>query len=146
MPFQSNSGATMGDYSTHSLVTGTMFEQPSSRLLYQKYLLQGLTVCLSDLRDSMLILIIVAEASGISGLAEGKDAARTALQTRKYLSEFQHAICAPERSSFPVIVALHGHVIGLGIDLIGPCDIRYAASTASFSIKVCMSLMLLKRR
>jgi len=79
--------------------------------------------------------IDIAEASGINGLAQGKDAARTALQTSKYLSEFQHAICAPERTPFPVIVALHGHVIGLGIDLIGPCDIRYAASNASFSIK-----------
>ena len=127
----------MGDYSTRSLVTGTMFEQLFCRLPFQKHLPQGLTVCLSDLRGPVLILIVVAEASDIIGLADGKDAARTAFQTREYIFEFQHAICAPERSSFPVIVALHGHVIGLGIDLIGPCDIRYAASNASFSIKVC---------
>jgi delta(3,5)-delta(2,4)-dienoyl-CoA isomerase len=69
--------------------------------------------------------------------ANGRDVARVAFQTRETLTEFQHAIGAPERTPFPVIVALHGHVIGLGIDLIGSCDIRYAASNTSFSIKVC---------
>jgi delta(3,5)-delta(2,4)-dienoyl-CoA isomerase len=69
--------------------------------------------------------------------ANGGDGARVGFQTRKYLTEFQHAIGAPERAPFPVIVALHGHVIGLGVDIIGFCDIRYAASNTSFSIKVC---------
>jgi delta(3,5)-delta(2,4)-dienoyl-CoA isomerase len=63
--------------------------------------------------------------------------ARGALNVRKTLVEFQRAIGAPERAPFPVIVALHGHVVGLGVDLIGPCDIRYAASNTLFCIKVC---------
>jgi hypothetical protein len=49
---------------------------------------------------------------------------------------FQRAIGAPERTPFPVIVAVHGPVIGLGVDMISVCDIRYAASNASFAIKV----------
>jgi len=49
---------------------------------------------------------------------------------------FQRAIGAPERAPFPVIVAVHGHVIGLGVDMISVCDIRYAASDSSFAIKV----------
>ena len=69
-------------------------------------------------------------------LENGGDGARVAFQTRKSLAEFQHAIGAPERATFPVIVALHGHVIGLGVDIIGSCDIRYAASNTSFVIKV----------
>lgn len=64
-----------------------------------------------------------------------KDSARSSLAMRKVLLEFQHAIGAPGRCPFPVIVALHGPVIGLGVDLISACDIRYAASDASFSIK-----------
>ncbi|KAF9025337.1 Delta2-dienoyl-CoA-isomerase [Hymenopellis radicata] len=36
---------------------------------------------------------------------------------------------------FPVIVAVHGPVIGLGIDMMCSCDIRYAASSAVFTIK-----------
>ena len=62
--------------------------------------------------------------------------ARQALAIKKLISEFQHAMAAPERCRVPVIVALHGPVYGLGIDLISYCDIRYASSDATFSIKV----------
>ena len=42
----------------------------------------------------------------------------------------QHAVVVPDRALFPVITAVHasGHVIGLGVDLIYACDIRYSAS------------------
>ncbi|KAF9473532.1 Delta2-dienoyl-CoA-isomerase [Pholiota conissans] len=76
-----------------------------------------------------------AAAIGSNGTETVLDNARTSLQTRKMLLAFQHAIGAPERAPFPVIVAVHGHVIGLGCDLIGVCDIRYAASNTSFAIK-----------
>ena len=65
-----------------------------------------------------------------------RDNARASLETRKKLLAFQHAVAAAERAPFPVIAAVHGHVIGLGVDLISACDIRYAASNSSFSIKV----------
>jgi len=35
-----------------------------------------------------------------------------------------------------VIVATHGLALGLAIDIITACDVRYAASNTSFSIKV----------
>lgn len=79
-----------------------------------------------------------AAAIGSNGNETVLDNARTSLQTRKMLLAFQHAIGAPERAPFPVIVAVHGHVIGLGCDIIGVCDIRYAASNTSFAIKVCV--------
>ncbi|KAF8950120.1 Delta2-dienoyl-CoA-isomerase [Flammula alnicola] len=63
------------------------------------------------------------------------DNARTSLQKRKMILSFQSALGAPERAPFPVIAAVHGHVIGLGVDLIAVCDIRYAASNTSFAIK-----------
>jgi len=72
---------------------------------------------------------------GDGALANGEDSARVAFQTRRAIVEFQHAINAPEKAPFPVIVALHGHVMGLGVDIIGSCDIRYAASNTLFSIK-----------
>ena len=55
---------------------------------------------------------------------------------RRTILAFQHSIRAPERAPFPVIAAVHGPVIGLGVDIISQCDIRYAASNASFAIKV----------
>ncbi|KAG5641352.1 hypothetical protein DXG03_005445 [Asterophora parasitica] len=72
---------------------------------------------------------------GESAADTSQDGARASLSIRKVLLEFQHAVNAPERCPFPVIVALHGPVVGLGVDLLAACDIRYAASTASFSIK-----------
>jgi delta(3,5)-delta(2,4)-dienoyl-CoA isomerase len=80
----------------------------------------------------------VAAANDIGEMATKDpevDRARAFLAMRKYLLEFQHAIGAPGRCPFPVIAALHGAVVGLGVDLISACDIRYAASDASFAIK-----------
>ncbi|KAH8825146.1 Delta2-dienoyl-CoA-isomerase, partial [Flagelloscypha sp. PMI_526] len=63
------------------------------------------------------------------------DSARQGLIMRDFIREFQAAIGSPEQCPFPVIAAVHGHAIGLACDIIGPCDIRYAASNATFSIK-----------
>ncbi|KAJ7605449.1 Delta2-dienoyl-CoA-isomerase [Mycena polygramma] len=63
------------------------------------------------------------------------DAARKSLSTYHHLKEFQHAIGAPVRCTFPVIAAVHGLVVGLGIDIISACDIRYAAEGTQFTIK-----------
>ena len=82
----------------------------------------------------------VLEASGLLGSVEStdnsRDNARASFQTRKKILALQHAVAAPERAPFPVIAAVHGHVIGFGVDLISACDIRYAASNSVFSVKV----------
>jgi len=67
----------------------------------------------------------------------GSESARRAYFTRNYILACQRAINAPKRCAFPVIAAVHGAVIGLGLDIISACDVRYAASNAIFSIKVC---------
>ncbi|KAJ3842721.1 enoyl-CoA hydratase/isomerase [Lentinula raphanica] len=63
------------------------------------------------------------------------DAARIALDFQRQIQPFQQAITAPERCLFPVIAAVHGMIVGLGIDIISACDIRYAASNTKFTIK-----------
>ncbi|KAJ7029870.1 Delta2-dienoyl-CoA-isomerase, partial [Mycena alexandri] len=63
------------------------------------------------------------------------DGARSALGLLQDIKAFQHAIGAPERCPFPVIVAVHGLALGLAIDIVSACDIRYAAESAQFSIK-----------
>ena len=68
---------------------------------------------------------------------EIKDAGRRALAIRDHLFRFQNAIGAVERCRHPVIAAIHGIAFGLGIDIASACDIRFAASDAVFSIKVC---------
>ena len=66
--------------------------------------------------------------------------ARSAFGIRKLLSDFQYSIGAPERCPFPVIAAVHGPVVGLGIDIISYCDIRHASSGTTFSIKVTLNI------
>ena len=76
--------------------------------------------------------------SGLSEIPTSPvDAARAAFHIGKGIQTFQHAIAAPERCPFPVIVATHGIAFGLAVDIITACDVRYAASNTSFSIKVC---------
>ncbi|KAF5309764.1 hypothetical protein D9611_013577 [Ephemerocybe angulata] len=76
-----------------------------------------------------------AGSLGSDGADTTRDGARSSLAMRKKLLEFQYAIGAPERCPFPVIAAVHGHVIGLGVDMISACDIRYAAADSNFAIK-----------
>lgn len=76
-----------------------------------------------------------ANSLGGNGVDTSRDSARASFATRNEMIRFQRAIGAPERAPFPVIVAVHGHVIGLGVDMISVCDIRYAASNSSFAIK-----------
>nr|GAT47196.1 delta-2 dienoyl-CoA isomerase [Mycena chlorophos] len=66
---------------------------------------------------------------------EALDGARASLSFHADIEEYQRAIGSPQRCSFPVIVAVHGLVLGLGVDIVSACDIRYAAETAQFSIK-----------
>ncbi|KAJ3731332.1 enoyl-CoA hydratase/isomerase [Lentinula guzmanii] len=66
---------------------------------------------------------------------ESTDAARIALDFQKQIKPFQEAITAPERCLCPVIAAVHGMVVGLGVDIISACDIRYVASNTQFTIK-----------
>ncbi|KAG1736642.1 Delta2-dienoyl-CoA-isomerase [Suillus paluster] len=63
------------------------------------------------------------------------DPARRAFLTRDLILDIQRAVAAPERCPIPVIAAVHGSVIGMGIDIISACDVRYAASDTKFSIK-----------
>ena len=85
------------------------------------------------------ILTHCATVTGLSTLetfGTDNDAARRAYHTRNHILEFQHAITAPSRCPFPVIVAVHGLAMGLGVDIISACDVRYASDDATFCIKV----------
>jgi delta(3,5)-delta(2,4)-dienoyl-CoA isomerase len=60
---------------------------------------------------------------GVNGVSS-PDGARCSLALLRDIKEFQQAIGAPERCPFPVIVAVHGLVMGLGVDIVSECDIR----------------------
>ncbi|TIB10918.1 hypothetical protein E3P89_02613 [Wallemia ichthyophaga] len=85
-----------------------------------------------DVKDAM------AAMDSISGKAKADvdgDALQKSIQIRAYIEEFQEAITAIEKCAVPVIAALHGQVVGLGVDIACACDIRYAARSTRFSVK-----------
>ncbi|GMR50423.1 hypothetical protein PMAYCL1PPCAC_20618 [Pristionchus mayeri] len=63
------------------------------------------------------------------------DAARKGRILREFIRIPQDGFTALESCYKPIIVAVHSHCIGAGIDLITACDIRLAAKDAVFSIK-----------
>ena len=50
--------------------------------------------------------------------------------------EFQSAISSLAESRIPVIAAIHGLCVGLGVDITSACDIRLAAEDSTFAIAV----------
>jgi enoyl-CoA hydratase/carnithine racemase len=61
--------------------------------------------------------------------------ARTRENLRGVILDLQDTLTSVERCRKPVIAAIHGACIGGAIDLIACCDMRYASSDATFSIK-----------
>jgi enoyl-CoA hydratase/carnithine racemase len=61
--------------------------------------------------------------------------ARTRENLRNVILDLQDTLTSVERCRKPVIAAIHGACIGGAIDLIACCDMRYASSDATFSIK-----------
>lgn len=64
-----------------------------------------------------------------------RDTARLATSLRRHIAEFQDCVSAIERCEKPVIVALHGHTIGLGIEIALCCDVRVCAADTQFAVK-----------
>ncbi|KAH9970671.1 ClpP/crotonase [Russula compacta] len=75
------------------------------------------------------------DLSTLLALPQHADPGRRAFQMRTYLRFFQSAINAPARIPQPVIAAVHGPALGLGLNMLSAVDVRFAASDVSFSIK-----------
>jgi len=74
--------------------------------------------------------------SSLAGLMGSKqDKARKTLAFREHVLELQNTFNAVENCPQPVIAAVHGAVIGGGIDFMTCCDIRYCSADAFFSVK-----------
>lgn len=67
--------------------------------------------------------------------ANALDGARTATKLRRHIDAFQACITSIERCEKPIIAAIHGWCLGLGIDITVCCDVRICAQDARFSVK-----------
>ncbi|KAF9445643.1 Delta2-dienoyl-CoA-isomerase [Macrolepiota fuliginosa MF-IS2] len=92
-------------------------------------------VLASDLPKIFTAGLDLKNAGTLAHYDQLQDPARTSLTLHTLIKTFQQNITSPERAPFPVIAAVHGLAIGLAIDMIASCDIRYATSSASFAIK-----------
>ncbi|KAJ9050402.1 hypothetical protein DSO57_1014625 [Entomophthora muscae] len=63
------------------------------------------------------------------------DPARNALKKKDMLLSFQDSLSQAESCDKPVIMAVHGNCIGLGIDIITAGDIRLCTKDTKFSVK-----------
>lgn len=76
-----------------------------------------------------------SESNGILATQAQKDGARIATDMRRHVLEFQDCISAVERCEKPVVAALHGYTLGLGIDISVCCDVRMCAADTRFAVK-----------
>lgn len=63
------------------------------------------------------------------------DGARKATHMRRHIDSFQACITAIEKCEKPVIAALHGWCLGLGIDISLCADVRICAKDTKFAVK-----------
>ncbi|KAJ5790175.1 uncharacterized protein N7518_007186 [Penicillium psychrosexuale] len=81
-------------------------------------------------------LDVKAASEGLLSSDDTKtDPARKAVAFRRHISAFQDCITAVERCEKPVVVALHGFSLGLGIDLSTATDVRLCAQDTRFGVK-----------
>ena len=66
---------------------------------------------------------------------ETNDPARASVRFGNIVSNLQATVSSVERCRVPVISALHGFVIGAGIDISAACDVRYTTKDARLTIK-----------
>ena len=78
---------------------------------------------------------LIASDSASSPSTPKQDGARFATEMRRNILDFQDCISAVERCEKPVIAALHGYTLGLGIDIAVCCDVRICAAETRFAVK-----------
>ncbi|KAI9278421.1 ClpP/crotonase-like domain-containing protein [Phascolomyces articulosus] len=75
------------------------------------------------------------QGSSKNKISPDLDVARQAFARQAHLRWFQSSVSSLEKCSKPVIVAMHGGVIGAGVDLSTSGDIRYGTKDSYYCIK-----------
>ena len=63
------------------------------------------------------------------------DVGRIAVHLRRYVNDFQNCISSIERCEKPVVAAMHGHALGLAIDIATAADVRMCTHSTQLAVK-----------
>ena len=78
---------------------------------------------------------ILASNSSFQPSIKPNDGARTATKFRRHIDGMQDCISAIERCEKPVVAAMHGYTLGLGIDIALCADVRMCTADTQFAVK-----------
>ncbi|KAK4684337.1 hypothetical protein P7C73_g5842, partial [Tremellales sp. Uapishka_1] len=101
-----------------------------------KHFTAGLDRMLPFLTAGVTLTQILTVGALASLAAPAVDPSRKAFALHQHIIEFQNAISSLSACRQPVLAALHGSVLGLGVDIASACDVRFAATNATFGILV----------
>ncbi|XP_069602660.1 delta(3,5)-Delta(2,4)-dienoyl-CoA isomerase, mitochondrial-like isoform X1 [Ranitomeya imitator] len=152
-----SSDATISSYSYETLKVTTPADhiyhveinRPEKRNAMNKAFWREMVLCFQALGEDSNCRAVIISGSGkmfTSGIdlmdlmsdftqLQGEDAARIAWGVRKKITEYQKSFSAIEKCTKPVIAAVHNGCLGVGVDLITACDIRYCSQDAYFQVK-----------
>ncbi|XP_073405182.1 delta(3,5)-Delta(2,4)-dienoyl-CoA isomerase, mitochondrial-like isoform X2 [Dendrobates tinctorius] len=152
-----SSDAAMSSYSYETLKVTTpanhiyhvQINRPEKRNAMNKAFWREMVLCFQALGEDSNCRAVVISGSGkmfTSGIdlmdltndftqLQGEDAARIAWGIRKKITEYQESFSVIEKCTKPVIAAVHSGCLGVGVDLITACDIRYCSQDAYFQVK-----------
>jgi len=126
--------------------------RPKKLNAFSRQVCNDLTACFNALSEDPSVRVVVIAGSGESKaftagldlmdlqvmmgeLQSIQDMARRSKSLRKTIKDMQAACTALEACSKPVLAAVHGACIGIGVDLIAAADCRYSTADAYFQIR-----------
>lgn len=95
----------------------------------------GLDILAASQSGPLVDSALISSPAAVPDPKPTGDGARIATNFRRRILEFQDCLSAVERCEKPVIAALHGYTLGLGIDLALCCDVRICAAETQFAVK-----------